>query len=306
MFEKKRGEHQVLNTLKLILTAPLNQSRKLQALTDWFCWQVGSRMVPGAVAVPFVNDAVLLAEPGMTGATGNIYLGLAEFDDMGFLLHFLQEDDLFLDVGANIGSFTVLASKSVGAHSIAIEALPYTYQKFFQNLRINDILDKVQALNIAAGDAEGSIHFTSGLDTMNHVVAEDNVNDIETCAVKVKRLDNILEGRVPNLIKIDVEGFETPVIEGALETLMNIKQQAVIMELNGCGQRYGFNDDTLHQKMIALGYCAVSYNPMNRVIRELEYSNHEGNTIYLKKSSRFEVEKKLMLSKPFKVKGQSV
>jgi hypothetical protein len=42
--------------------------------------------------------------------SGNIYAGLHEFGDMAFVLHFLRAGDLFADVGANIGSYTVLAS----------------------------------------------------------------------------------------------------------------------------------------------------------------------------------------------------
>jgi len=129
----------IFRTLKFIITQPLNRHRKLAALNDWFRWQVGSRLLPGAVEVPFVNNAVLMVEPGMTGATGNIYAGLAEFEDMGFLLHFLKKDDLFVDIGANIGSFTVLASKVVDAKSIAIEALPTTHEKLMKNISANNI-----------------------------------------------------------------------------------------------------------------------------------------------------------------------
>ena len=45
-----------------------------------------------------------MARKGMTGASGNIYFGLHEFEEMGFLLHFLREEDLFIDIGAYIGS----------------------------------------------------------------------------------------------------------------------------------------------------------------------------------------------------------
>lgn len=51
----------------------------------------------------------------MTGATGNIYVGLHEFEDMAFLLHVLRRTDLFVDVGANIGSYTILAGGAAGA-----------------------------------------------------------------------------------------------------------------------------------------------------------------------------------------------
>ncbi len=82
----------IFNTFKFILSHPINRQRKLASLADWFRWQMGSRLLSGAVSVPFVNDAVLMVEQGMTGATGNIYAGLAEFEDMSFLMHFLRPD----------------------------------------------------------------------------------------------------------------------------------------------------------------------------------------------------------------------
>jgi thymidylate synthase len=63
----------------------------------------------------------------MTGATGNIYAGLHEFEDMAFLLHLLRSEDMFADVGSNIGSYTILASGVVGAKSVAFEPVPSTY-----------------------------------------------------------------------------------------------------------------------------------------------------------------------------------
>lgn len=48
--------------------------------------------------VDFVNDAKLLVKPDMAGATGNVYTGLHEFEDMAFTLHCLREEDLFSKV----------------------------------------------------------------------------------------------------------------------------------------------------------------------------------------------------------------
>lgn len=60
------------------------------------------------VQFDWIEGARLMVRNGMTGATGNIYCGLHEFTDMSFVLHLLRPDDLFVDVGANIGSYTVL------------------------------------------------------------------------------------------------------------------------------------------------------------------------------------------------------
>ena len=51
----------------------------------------------------------------MIGATGNLFCGLHEIEDMGFVLHFLRSDDIFLDVGVNVGTYTVLAAGVAGS-----------------------------------------------------------------------------------------------------------------------------------------------------------------------------------------------
>lgn len=89
-------------------------------------WQIGNRLVLGPVAARFVNDARLFVQKGMTGATGNLYVGLHEFEDMSFVLHGLRPDDLFVDVGANVGSYTVLAGAAVGASCVSFEPIPET------------------------------------------------------------------------------------------------------------------------------------------------------------------------------------
>lgn len=77
-------------TLKFLTRHPLSKGRVMAALARFARWQIGSRLVPGPVAAEFVNGSLLLARPGMTGATGNVYAGMHEFEDMAFVLHFLR------------------------------------------------------------------------------------------------------------------------------------------------------------------------------------------------------------------------
>ena len=70
--------------------------------------KLGSRLLPGAVLLPFVNEVCLIVRPGMTGATGNVYSDLHEFEDLALVLHALRPDDLFVDIGANVESYLML------------------------------------------------------------------------------------------------------------------------------------------------------------------------------------------------------
>ena len=66
---------------------------------------------------------------GETGLTGNLYAGLHEFADMAFVMHALRPTDLFVDIGANAGSYTILACAVAKARGCAFEPLPSTYRR---------------------------------------------------------------------------------------------------------------------------------------------------------------------------------
>jgi len=187
-------------TLRFVLSHPLNRNQRLQALWRDFRWQLGARIVSGPVAVPFVNGCVLLAEPGMTGATGNIYCGLAEFESMSLVGHSLKSGDLFVDVGANIGSYTLLAA-SLGAKCLALEPIPTTFLNLQRNIGLNGVT-RVTALEVAVGSKRGTLTMTSDFDTVNHVIT----NEEPGIGVQVWRLDDLVIIDRPLGLKIDVEG----------------------------------------------------------------------------------------------------
>ena len=273
---------QVINTLRFILSHPLNESDKFAAMVRWLKWQIESRLFPGPISVPFVGEARLLVESGMTGATGNIYCGLHEFTDMAFLLHFLQPEELFLDVGANVGSYTILASKVVGARVKAVEPIPETFDHLTDNINLNQVHSIVQAENIALGATDSFLTMTADQDTTNHAVSASD-KDGETVNVPVKRMDNLVGDQIPALIKIDVEGYETEVLKGGQHTLASPDCKAVIMELNGSGNRYGFDEMELHQSMIKNGYYPYEYHPFERKLIALSSNKLVGgNTLYLR------------------------
>ena len=267
-------------TLRFVLTHPLNRDRKWPAICRYLGWQIGSRLVSGSVAVPFVGNTRLLVDKGMTGATGNIYTGLHEFEDMAFLLHLLRKEDLFVDIGANVGSYTVLAAGAVGAECISIEPVPSTFAHLVDNIHLNHINENVSLHNIGVGRETTRLRFSAACGPGNHVITEGET-ETEWVEVQVRRLDDVVgEGR-PVLIKIDVEGFETEVLAGAENVLRNESLLAVIMELNGSGKRYGCDDETIHQSMLALGFKPFSYSPFQReLIETRSNAKHSDNVIY--------------------------
>jgi FkbM family methyltransferase len=199
---------------------------------------------------------------------------------MMFLLHFLCPDDTFFDIGANVGTYTLLATGVGKAKSVAIEPIESTFNLLNRNLRLNGLAEnEVIAINSAAGSAIGVLEFTSDNDTTNHVVATYEGVKTGIVTVPVLTIDSLNINSIPILIKIDVEGFETEVLKGMENTLDNPSLKAIIIELNGSGTRYGYNEEEIHHLLLSKGFCPSEYNPFERTLSALESYGHE-NTIY--------------------------
>ena len=266
------------STLKFIINHPLNKDNKTAAVNRFLKWQFNTRLNPYPIIYPFTTKSRLIVQKGMTGATGNLYCGLHDFNDMFFLLHFLRKGDLFIDIGANIGSYTVLAAAHCGVETISIEPVPATFSHLLDNISINHITHIATPLNMALGSAEGSITFTSKYDTVNHVAT---AKDKDTIEVKVNSLDHIVGNRNPALLKIDVEGYETEVLAGAQQVLQNSSLKAIIIELNGSGSRYGYDENKIHELLLSKGFSPFIYEPFLRELKKVE-SFGNNNTIYLR------------------------
>ena len=268
----------IQHTIKLLISHPLTKKKPIDSIARFLKWQVGASISSFPIIYPFTSKSKLVITKGMTGATGNLYFGLHEFEDMAFLLHFLRKEDFFLDAGANVGSYTVLASAHVGCKSISVEPVPSTFQNFLNNVYINRMNERVEALNIGLGKEAATLKFTKTLDTVNHIATDSDDNTID---VPIKSVDEIVGSNVPSLIKIDVEGYETEVLKGAMNTLKNTKLKALIIELNGSGGRYGFDENDIHNLLIDLKLSPYEYAPFERKLKKIDRFGSY-NTIYIR------------------------
>lgn len=244
----------------------------MRALIRFLRWQIMSRLVPYPIVYPWVNHSKILAWKGLTGVTGNIYCGLHEYEDMAFVLHFLRPGDLFVDVGANVGAYSILAG-STGAEVIAVEPIAKTYTILNQNIILNDFPQKIEALNLGLSNSEGWLNFTDTLDTVNHVVSSDTPGSQR---VPVKMMDTICDGKNPGVIKIDVEGYEQQVLEGGTHTLDCPSLKALIVELNGSSLQYGVAEEAILDILNKKGFVKIQYEPSTRKISPAHVS-HKGN-----------------------------
>lgn len=290
---------QIGKTLGFVANHPLNRGARLKALLRYAKWQVGSRLVPGPVLVEWVGGTRIIVRPGETGMTQNIYCGLQELPDMAYVLQVLGPEDLFLDVGAHVGSYTILACGAKGAKGYCFEPVPSTFTRLFDNLMVNGLLSRVTAMNIGIGDHDGELNFTSEQDTTNHVISGAD-GERDTIAVRVRTLDSLMENNCPTFMKIDVEGFEAPVLAGAAKTLENPSLHSLLLELNGEGRRYGYEDNDIARTLANYGFAPYDYDPLTRELFPLNGKNQtRDNTLFVRNPQ--EIQKRLTRTPKIKV-----
>jgi FkbM family methyltransferase len=282
--------------LRGIYDHPLNKDRKGAALLDFARWQIRSRLAGKPLVYSWINGTKVLTRNGETGFTGNIYYGLQDFPEMSYLLHVLREGDVFVDVGTNVGSYTLLASSVRRARSICFEPVPATFSRLKQNLDLNNLEDRVAAHNLGVADKPGLIRFSVNENCCNHVLGDDEKQ--EGVAVNVVTLDQALDSVSPSLMKIDVEGFELPVLRGASKILQRPELHSIVLEWNADENRYGYHESDLMALLKEHDFAPYQYDPFRRTLTPQEPT--EGNTIFVRQLER--VNALLRSSEKFRVK----
>jgi FkbM family methyltransferase len=143
-------------------------------------------------------------------------------EDENFFRRYLKPGNVVVDVGANIGSLTLVASSMVkeSGKVYAIEPHPQIYQYLCSNIQLNQ-RNNIRSLNFAVGNMEGSIHFSNiTTDDMNSILNNEDIG----ISVPIKTLDTILLNEpVIHLLKIDVEGYEKNVLMGAMKIIHKVQ-----------------------------------------------------------------------------------
>src|SRR5687768_4318764 len=230
--------------LPLLLKHPLTKNNLPSAVARYFNWHVRKFFLKEKVVHPLIGNTKINMGKNDKAALVNYYTGLYEFEDMCFMLHYLRENDLMIDVGANIGVFSLLASGHSGCKSIAFEPIPATFQSLTENIKLNNFQHKIAANNNGLGGTDGVLNFTNAAENCINRVAD--ASDTNVIPVQVKRLDDMVsaDSNIASMIlKIDVEGFETEVLKGAGRLLNDPMLKAIIIELNGSGEQFGFDEN---------------------------------------------------------------
>lgn len=128
----------------------------------------------------------------------------------------ISENAMAFDVGANIGNHSIYFGKLLGLNTISLEPTPRSHAVLSQNISLNQLEGRVQALRIGAGAQPGRAHVQMR-DAANWGM--NQLNEAPDGAIEIIRLDDVARPGPVVLMKVDVEGMELDVLRGATEIL---------------------------------------------------------------------------------------
>jgi FkbM family methyltransferase len=125
-----------------------------------------------------------------------------------------------LDIGANLGIYTITASKLVGSrgHVYAFEPVQENIRYLTENVALNAADANVTIVPQAVGDKAGTAEMGIAKNTGTHAIGAAAEFGTSTM-VKVTTIDRFMRGKKIDIVKMDVEGYEGHVLRGGLKAL---------------------------------------------------------------------------------------
>lgn len=192
----------------------------------------------------------------------------------------------FIDIGANIGIHSLMASKANSNIKIySFEPEPSNYKRFTENIKLNYFSNNISAFNLGLGNIieTKNLNINGASNKGKHSLKRNFGSENTQIPISIERLDSFKNLVLPTkslLIKIDVEGFEMEVIDGAVKFLKSIDEIVIIIELleeintlKGCRQIYDrlFSD-----------HFDVCYKITEKGIRAVTEYASSGDYLFLK------------------------
>lgn len=194
----------------------------------WECY----RMIGRKVKATFDGDLSVYLYPNDGVGRLIFYFGYHEPEIFHFLDTFLQDGMVFFDIGANIGIYSLYASKRIGSGRVhCFEPFDETFSKLQVNISLNGINNA--ALNrVAVGDTVGRINLVVDEDSSKNFVTE--VEDSASIFSPIISLNQYADSNSIehiDYLKIDVEGYELKVIRGASNLIARQAISVIQLEL---------------------------------------------------------------------------
>jgi FkbM family methyltransferase len=209
--------------VKFVWEHPSNEGKRTRAVWRAAGFQVRGRVLHRRSLARLGEKSAIWADLHRTGASRVVYANPPDHHEMHTWRNGLRPGDLFIDVGANVGSYAIWAAE-LGAEVMALEPADDTFALLEENVALNGY--PIRTIRAAAGATPGTARFTSGRDCVNRLDPDG------AAEIAVLTIDSLIGSRTVAGMKVDVEGFEIDVLRGCEQALSDHRLRLIQLEWN--------------------------------------------------------------------------
>ena len=231
-------------SLKYLFNNPYNKKYPLFASLRFIEWKIIKFFKLSNYKKKIWGDKLVYLQHDSFQSMWLMYNWMIDWEEFNLIKKFVAKNDLCIDVGANMGYYTIWFSK-FSNNIYSFEPNPVNYNRLKRNIAVNNSFDSAKTFEVALGEKDDTAVLTKNLDIKNHILPFDSVEGGDVVALK--RLDSILsENKITDIayLKIDVEGFEIDVLKGLGDYFINHKVDIIQIEINSAikNSAYSLND----------------------------------------------------------------
>ena len=250
-----------LDVVKFVWSHPANRHMRVRAVGKAVAWQAYKRLARCPWDISVYNGMRMRCHPDCRGSGLMIYTnGMIDYDDGNFALRYLRPGDAFVDVGANIGVYTLMAASCVGEQGkvLAFEPGKLAFQRLNENVDLNG-LKQVRTVFSAVGEEKGEVSFLQSQNLTNRIALDDDSG--ESVTVPCVTLDEMISDTRFAMGKIDIEGAEPIAFRGAVKSLAAGNPPVWVMEFKDrLLQRFDSSAEDFADQLRQSGYRLGHYD----------------------------------------------
>ena len=215
---------------------------------------------------------------------------LYEQEETTLLKKLLKKDMNVINIGANIGYFTLLAARQVGPQGkvFAFEPFPKTVELLQKNIDANGY-SNVEVIPMAVSSKSGIAKLALKSDTAHNFLTE-NTSEFQTIDVPITTIDEYTKNHKTDFIIMDAEGYEPLILDGMAETLAKNPHIQIITEYNpytleiagNTGENFIKKIENMGFIISIVGSESMSQNIIKEQLLKIKYPNTA--TLHLTKS----------------------
>jgi FkbM family methyltransferase len=247
---------QTKHVLSKIWNHPSNRGKRLRRVLYAVAFQIWGRVTKRPMKVAVGSRSQMFAYLHMSASSEVVYANPPS-TELTVWQRNLGADDWFIDVGAAVGVFSIFALEK-GAKVIAFEPNPRAADVYEQNMTLNGYTPELR--REAVSNQEGIAEMTFDLGVANHLLysysPEEWTKDVRK--VRTTTLDDVIGDKTGVCVKLDTEGVERLVLEGAGRALAEKRIRLMQVEWNIQSMRVlGETREPLAKILIDAGYVLV-------------------------------------------------